>query len=136
MPLLIQLPECNVCGLWVSAGQMPKTKLHFLTSCLGAEVSWLYSHFCATAFSPIYHSHACCPTGDSPVDCSQGPVYSIFRLCPCFTLQNLLCSTSPCALSFYSWTALWRNASRAKGHHKKRDLLKKTSTTLIQKQPS
>lgn len=38
MSLFIQLPECNVCGLWVSAGQMSKTKLHFLISHLEAEV--------------------------------------------------------------------------------------------------
>lgn len=36
--LLVQLPECNICGLWASAGQMSQTKLHFPVSHLGAGV--------------------------------------------------------------------------------------------------
>lgn len=54
-------------------------------------------------------SYACCLIGDSPGDCSQGPVYSVCQLRECVTLQKpvFLCSF------FSPREPLWRNVHGA-----------------------
>lgn len=111
---------------------MSKAKLHFLVRHEGRGLMALQPCPCRGIQS--YASYACCLMGESPGDCFQGPVYSICQLC--FTYRD--CLTFPCVLSFYPRAALWRSAHGAaawlhpgaKGHHKKRDLLKKSNTEL------